>query len=65
MSKLHNGIEYKGGEKVYVTGNASLNGQMVGTVVGFTKGGQFRVKIDEGYPRAGEVVRSHWVSLKV
>ena len=62
MTKTHNGIEYKGGEKVYATGTAS-GGLMRGTIVGFTKGGQFRVKIDEtSNCRAGETVRTYWVS---
>ena len=62
MSKLHNGIEYKGGETVYATGFAS-GGTLRGTVIGFTKGGQFKVKVDDdSHARAGEVVRTHWVS---
>lgn len=61
-SKLHNRIEYKGGERVYATGSAR-GGRLRGTVVGFTKGGQFRVQIDaDEYCRAGEVIRTHWVS---
>jgi hypothetical protein len=60
-SITHNGIEYKGGEAVYVTGNASRYGTLIGHVVGFTKGGQFKVLVSEGH-RAGDVVRSFWVS---
>lgn len=63
QTMVHNGVEYKGGEAVYVTGNASLGGTLKGRVVGFTKGGQFRVLVDEGH-RAGQVVRSTWVSLR-
>lgn len=62
MSKVHNGIEYKGGETVYATGNA-WGGMLKGTVVGFTKSGQFRVLVDaDSHCRAGETVRTHWVS---
>lgn len=60
MTKVHNGIEYKGGEKVYATGFAK-GGTLTGTVVGFTKGGQFRVLVD-GPCRIGETVRTSWVS---
>lgn len=62
MTKVHNGIEYKGGERVFATGNAA-GGIQRGTVVGFTKGGQFRVLVDaDACCRAGEIIRTHWVS---
>jgi hypothetical protein len=60
-SKTHNGIEYKGGEAVYVSGHASRYGMLIGNVVGFTKRGQFKVLVSQG-PRVGETVRSFWVS---
>lgn len=62
MTKVHNGVEYKGGERVFATGTAS-GGVLRGTVVGFTKGGQFRVKVDaDAACRAGETIRTYWVS---
>ena len=58
---IHNGIEYKGGEAVYVSGHASRYGMLKGHVVGFTKQGQFRIKV-KGGRKDGEIVRSYWVS---
>lgn len=61
MTKVHNGIEYKGGEQVWVQGHASNRGQLIGVVEGFTKSGQFKVRVTDGWC-VGKVVRSHWVS---
>jgi len=61
MTKLHNGIEYKGGEKVWATGTSRV-GMRKGEVVGFTKGGQFKVKLETECALNGTVIRTHWVS---
>jgi hypothetical protein len=61
MAKVHNGIEYKGGEKVYATGTSRV-GMVRGTVIGFTKSGQFKVEADSDTHVPGMVIRTHWVS---
>ncbi len=60
MTKVHNGIEYKGGEKVWATGTSRF-GLVKGTVVGFTKGGQFKVEADADSRVPGKVIRTFWV----
>lgn len=61
MTKLHNGIEYSGGETVWATGTSKV-GVRKGIVIGFTKGGQFQVELQDEGSLTGKVIRTNWVS---